>query len=499
MDNYDEYKAREKFENAYKDYIFELIEKAEKILSDSGVVKIKEKNVELTRAHTFIKYWSLFKIIYKPSEVKKLEVDWEKVALSSPKEKITIWKEFDELTIDETKLDLLGLAMLDIEISALLNQENLNKSFQEILDDFDNIILQKRYSRILKQLNTKKFLRELKVMPDFSYEEHLAREVVAYKHFYDNEYEKYIESLLDIPKGFHEFIDQVIEIYDANKGSYINSKISEKFRHGCISVYGFKFRDQILEIADVKIEAYKSSHGKYPHEIIWDFYKEIFPNIPEKQVLIEKLKKLPIDLNVEFRLSEAGSYLLGGNMTRSEGLKHIKAIDVDGYKDEPDSSGFYHKKRVFESDIPKLLVPNWIKTLISHNYAKIVREAENEIRDENNKYKIGGRWLSENNVYETLRKKLPKDTRIIREKWISIRGAKRLDFYLPDHKLAIEYNGIQHYEPIEFFGGKKGLKARQESDSLKKKYCKERNILLKVIKYDEDIKKCVNSIIKELE
>ena len=29
----------------------------------------------------------------------------------------------------------------------------------------------------------------------------------------------------------------------------------------------------------------------------------------------------------------------------------------------------------------------------------------------------------------------------------------RLDFYLPKLKVAIEYNGLQHYKPIDYFGG----------------------------------------------
>lgn len=29
-----------------------------------------------------------------------------------------------------------------------------------------------------------------------------------------------------------------------------------------------------------------------------------------------------------------------------------------------------------------------------------------------------------------------------------------IDFYIPDFNLFIEYNGIQHYTPVEQFGGK---------------------------------------------
>jgi len=33
-----------------------------------------------------------------------------------------------------------------------------------------------------------------------------------------------------------------------------------------------------------------------------------------------------------------------------------------------------------------------------------------------------------------------------------------LDFYLPYYDLYIEYNGEQHYNPINFFGGEKRFK-----------------------------------------
>ena len=61
--------------------------------------------------------------------------------------------------------------------------------------------------------------------------------------------------------------------------------------------------------------------------------------------------------------------------------------------------------------------------------------------------------------------------------------------------MCVEYDGKQHYESIEFFGGEEGLKYRQENDKAKTKYCKDNDIKLLRIKYDEDIK---NLIIKLL-
>jgi very-short-patch-repair endonuclease len=70
------------------------------------------------------------------------------------------------------------------------------------------------------------------------------------------------------------------------------------------------------------------------------------------------------------------------------------------------------------------------------------------------------------------------------------------DFYLPEYNLCIEYDGIQHFECIEFFGGKEGFKKRQIHDQIKNEYCKKNNINLIRIKKNEDITKIINQFIK---
>ena len=57
------------------------------------------------------------------------------------------------------------------------------------------------------------------------------------------------------------------------------------------------------------------------------------------------------------------------------------------------------------------------------------------------------------------------------------------DFLLPARKIAIEVNGKQHYEPIDYFGGIKTFKKQQINDDIKRNYCKENNILLIEIPY----------------
>jgi hypothetical protein len=68
----------------------------------------------------------------------------------------------------------------------------------------------------------------------------------------------------------------------------------------------------------------------------------------------------------------------------------------------------------------------------------------------------------------------------------------RFDFYLPEHNVCIEYQGIQHYEPVDFFGGVSGLENRQYLDKIKDEYCIDNNIQLLKIRYDEDVSNVLN-------
>jgi transposase-like protein len=70
------------------------------------------------------------------------------------------------------------------------------------------------------------------------------------------------------------------------------------------------------------------------------------------------------------------------------------------------------------------------------------------------------------------------------------------DFYLPKYNTCIEYNGRQHYEVVEKWGGTIGLKDRQKKDGIKIKYCQDKKINLISIKHDEtDILKNIKAML----
>lgn len=59
----------------------------------------------------------------------------------------------------------------------------------------------------------------------------------------------------------------------------------------------------------------------------------------------------------------------------------------------------------------------------------------------------------------------------------------RYDFFLPDFNTFIEFNGIQHYQEVKFFGGSKGFKSTKKRDKKKKELIKKQNGILITLSY----------------
>ncbi len=57
------------------------------------------------------------------------------------------------------------------------------------------------------------------------------------------------------------------------------------------------------------------------------------------------------------------------------------------------------------------------------------------------------------------------------------------DFYLSEYNICIEYDGIQHFESIEYFGGDDKLKYTKKLDNIKNKWCEDNKIKLIRISY----------------
>ncbi len=59
------------------------------------------------------------------------------------------------------------------------------------------------------------------------------------------------------------------------------------------------------------------------------------------------------------------------------------------------------------------------------------------------------------------------------------------DFYIPQLNTCIEFDGKQHFKPIQYFGGEEAFIKQQIKDNIKDEYCRTNNIRLLRIPYTE--------------
>ena len=88
---------------------------------------------------------------------------------------------------------------------------------------------------------------------------------------------------------------------------------------------------------------------------------------------------------------------------------------------------------------------------------------------------IKPRWKHELTLFHTVRERYPDTLYQYRPDWL---GRQSVDLYIPSLRTAIEYQGIQHYHPVGFFGGEEALAQRQELDQKKRQLCKENDVRL---------------------
>lgn len=60
--------------------------------------------------------------------------------------------------------------------------------------------------------------------------------------------------------------------------------------------------------------------------------------------------------------------------------------------------------------------------------------------------------------------------------WLKYKKPLKLDFFLPEYNIGIEYQGEQHFKPVKYFGGQEIYSILISRDKIKNKLCKEHGI-----------------------
>ena len=152
-------------------------------------------------------------------------------------------------------------------------------------------------------------------------------------------------------------------------------------------------------------------------------------------------------------------------------LEKIK--EKHGYSDEQALGYIYNHYCIYEKVDPSFNNDRG-KKIYQDVFQKMVDDGE-----------VTTRWKSELQMYNVIHKFF--DNSIFQYRDGDLLGLQSFDAYVPDLKIAFEYQGRQHYEPISFFGGEEGFARLRERDKTKAEICEQNGITLIYWKYDEPI------------
>ena len=113
------------------------------------------------------------------------------------------------------------------------------------------------------------------------------------------------------------------------------------------------------------------------------------------------------------------------------------------------------------------------------------------------------KWKSEDLCLQLTKEIFKKNTVIHQHRPFFLKtqiGQLSYDIFVCGKNIAIEYQGRQHFEPIEYFGGEESFLRQKERDEIKVKLSKENKIKLITINYWENItKELIEEKIKKYE
>lgn len=235
--------------------------------------------------------------------------------------------------------------------------------------------------------------------------------------------------------------------------------------------------DEITNLITNNIEDLYKSKKHENFSIIYEIFYNEFPNIENFEftdLFNENFVKYLLNLypNISGISTDKIHYIR---------FSYEELSDYNSY-DNIDNGLNYLNKHNLPSFIPKKLS---LKSPIS--------EIENILRELKGIPKIGEGWVNETTLYYLIKNSFPSLNVIHHGKpeWL---GRQHFDIWIPELKCGIEYQGKQHSEPVDFFGGVESFIKNKERDELKKNKCIENNTILIEVFPDYKIELIIDQI-----
>jgi hypothetical protein len=139
-------------------------------------------------------------------------------------------------------------------------------------------------------------------------------------------------------------------------------------------------------------------------------------------------------------------------------------------------------------------IPHVVEKAIYSQCKQILKQAEDLYRESIGMPKVGEGWISETELFYKISDYF-KEILVLHHASPNWLGRQHLDIFIPKYKIGIEYQGAQHYKPIDFFGGQDAFEKNLERDLRKKQICEKHGC--KLIYVDEGYQ--ISEILGELE
>lgn len=255
-------------------------------------------------------------------------------------------------------------------------------------------------------------------------------------------------------------IKTILEYEEKLNRELLNGELIAKLGgYGHLTEFGQNNIKDIIPFADNELEVYKQEKDSKFFDLFFQKGQPIRVKkegeVALKKSILSFLKKQKSQIIYEYRPEYYKDFFLS-----NAEYEHYKTID-----DFQAQSGYANS------------LPHVVEKSIFNQFRLILKKAEDAFREEIGMPKVGEGWISETELFYKISDYFKEDEVIPHASPIWL-GRQHLDIYLPGLNLAIEYQGAQHYEPIEFFGGQEAFERTVERDRRKKELCEKHNCIL---------------------
>lgn len=231
----------------------------------------------------------------------------------------------------------------------------------------------------------------------------------------------------------------------------------------------------------------------YLKELLLDERNEYIISLPQYFYILNHTKEIKIDANFIWKETSSSS-LTNYGLNNVEEIKekfkfrllNVNSEIIENFKNYVSKWNKFDEIIFDENTIHEL-------SKITSFFEREIRESENDLRLSKGLPKIGEGWISETELYYNIKSNF-SNYKVIhhgKPKWL---GRQHLDIYIEDLNIGLEYQGKQHSQSVDYFGGETSFHKQVLLDEKKRRLCEENSCKLIEVFPNYNLNDVINEI-----